>query len=116
MHSATRAIWKAALRTIREARRISESATYPSETARLFNRYGPILREGLILGEEDAVNLDRPAEAIEAFQKALDMTEEAAAQRSERCGQPLPRRHVRRGNWARSCVTAIRGGRWPSTI
>ena len=30
------------------------------------------------LGEEDAVNLNRPAEAIEAFQKALDMTEEAA--------------------------------------
>jgi tetratricopeptide (TPR) repeat protein/tRNA A-37 threonylcarbamoyl transferase component Bud32 len=68
----------AALNTIREARRISENATYPSETARLFNRYGPILREGLILGEEGAINLDRPAEAIEAFQKALDMTEEAA--------------------------------------
>ncbi len=68
-----------ALRTIREARKISERATYPSETARLFNRYGPILREGLILGEEGAVNLDRPAEAIEAFQKALDMTQEAAS-------------------------------------
>jgi tetratricopeptide (TPR) repeat protein len=69
----------AALSTIREARRISDSATFPNETTRLFNRYGPILREGLILGEEGAVNLDRPAEAIAAFQKALDMTEEAAA-------------------------------------
>ncbi len=70
---------EAALNTIREARRISDNATFPNETTRLFNRYGPILREGLILGEEGAVNLDRPAEAIAAFQKALDMTEEAAA-------------------------------------
>jgi serine/threonine protein kinase len=67
----------AALKTIREARRISETATYPSQTARLFNRYGPLYREGLILGEEDAVNLGRPGEAIEAFQKGLDMVEEA---------------------------------------
>jgi tetratricopeptide (TPR) repeat protein len=72
----------AALSTIREARRISETATFPSEAARLFNRYGPLLREGLILGEQDAVNLDRPAEAIQSFQRALDMTQEAAAKDS----------------------------------
>ena len=34
---------EAALKTIREARKISEQATFPSETARLFNRYGPLL-------------------------------------------------------------------------
>jgi tetratricopeptide (TPR) repeat protein len=64
-----------ALGTIREARRLSEKVTYPNETARLFNQYGPTLREGLILGEEDAVSLNRPAEAINVFQKALDITE-----------------------------------------
>ena len=64
--------------TINEARKAADSATYSSETARLFSRYGIMLREGRILGEEDAVNLDRPAEAIEVFQQALDMTEEAA--------------------------------------
>jgi serine/threonine protein kinase len=69
---------EAALRTIREARKISERATFPNQIARLFNRYGPLFREGLILGEEEAVNLDRPAEAIEAFQRALNMVEEAA--------------------------------------
>jgi tetratricopeptide (TPR) repeat protein/predicted Ser/Thr protein kinase len=69
---------EAALRTIREARQVSEKATYASETARFFNLYGLIYREGLILGEADAVNLDRPDEAIERFQTALDMTEEAA--------------------------------------
>ena len=67
-----------ALSAIRQARRVSENATYGSETARFFNLYGLIFREGLILGEADAVNLDRPAEAIELFQKALDMTDEAA--------------------------------------
>ena len=69
---------EAALRTIREARTISERATFPNQIARLFNRYGPLFREGLILGEEEAVNLDRPAEAIEAFQRGLNMVEEAA--------------------------------------
>jgi tetratricopeptide (TPR) repeat protein len=37
-----------------------------------------MLREGRILGEADAVNLGRPAEAVEILQKALNMTEEAA--------------------------------------
>jgi serine/threonine protein kinase len=67
-----------ALTTIRQARRISEQAKYPSETAHLFNQYGPLLREGRILGERDAVNLDRPQEAAEALQKALDIVEEGA--------------------------------------
>jgi serine/threonine protein kinase len=68
----------AALSTIREARAVSQKATYASETARFFNLYGLIHREALILGEADAINLDRPAEAIELFEKAMDMTEEAA--------------------------------------
>ena len=67
-----------ALITIRQARKLSEAAAYPNETARFFNQYGPLLREGRILGESDAVNLDRPAEAVEVLQKALDMVEEVA--------------------------------------
>src|SRR5262249_20379031 len=51
--------------------------TYPSKAARLFSVFGVLMREGRILGEDDAVNLDRPAEAIEVLQKALDMIEEA---------------------------------------
>ncbi|HLX43738.1 MAG TPA: protein kinase [Bryobacteraceae bacterium] len=68
-----------ALSTIREARQVSEKTTYASETTRFFNLYGLVLREGLILGEADAVNLDRPAEAIERFETALKITEEAAS-------------------------------------
>jgi tRNA A-37 threonylcarbamoyl transferase component Bud32/tetratricopeptide (TPR) repeat protein len=67
-----------AFTTIRRAKQIAEKTTYPSETARFFSQYGVALREGRILGEADAVNLDRPVEAVEVLQKALDMTEEAA--------------------------------------
>ncbi|MFL6448184.1 MAG: protein kinase domain-containing protein [Bryobacteraceae bacterium] len=68
----------AALNNIRQAREISEKATYASETARFFSQYGPIYREGLILGGAEAVSLGRPAEAIEVFQQALDSTDAAA--------------------------------------
>ena len=67
-----------ALSTVREARRVVEQAVFPNQTARLFRLYAVLLREGRILGEEDAVNLGRPAEAIEVLQQALDLTEEAA--------------------------------------
>ncbi len=69
---------EAALKTIRRAGSLAENATYPSPTARMFSRYGIIFREGLILGEEDAVSLEQPAEAVAVLQKALDMTQEAA--------------------------------------
>jgi tetratricopeptide (TPR) repeat protein len=68
-----------ALSAIRQARQASEQATYPTPVVRLFNLYGPILREGRVLGEEDGVNLGRPAEAVELLQKALDITEEVAS-------------------------------------
>jgi serine/threonine protein kinase len=67
-----------ALIAIRQARELAEHAAYASETARMFTLYGVLLREGRILGEEDEVNLGRPAEAIEILQKAVDMLEAAA--------------------------------------
>jgi tetratricopeptide (TPR) repeat protein len=68
----------AALSTIREARSVSDQAAYSSPIKRLFTRYAIMLREGRILGEEGAVNLGRPADAIVILQEALDLTEEAA--------------------------------------
>jgi tetratricopeptide (TPR) repeat protein len=68
---------EAALKTIHQARNLSERIAYPNQTERLFNLYGILLREGRILGEADAVNLDRPVEAIDVLQKALEMNEEA---------------------------------------
>lgn len=68
-----------ALNAIREARAAVERTTYPNENLRLFNMYGVLLREGLILGE-DGVSLNRPKEAVEPLQKALDMVEAASQQ------------------------------------
>jgi len=67
-----------ALSAIRQARTLAEHAVYPNQTARWFNLYGVLAREGRILGEADQVSLGRPEEAIEVLQKALDMVEEAA--------------------------------------
>jgi serine/threonine protein kinase len=67
-----------ALQAIREARRFSENALYPTETARMVNLYGTFLREGLILGEDGAPNLGRPEEAVDPLQRAFDMAEAAA--------------------------------------
>jgi serine/threonine protein kinase len=67
-----------ALSAILEARQMSEHATYADERARFFNLYGLTNREALILGEADAINLNRPAEAIELFGKALEMADEEA--------------------------------------
>jgi len=67
-----------ALSAIREARKVSEQGSYANDFARLFNLFGPLMREGKILGEAEAVNLGRPDEAINVLQKALDITEEIA--------------------------------------
>jgi serine/threonine protein kinase len=67
-----------ALVAIREARRVTENASYPSETAKFFNRYATIHREALILGEADTISLGRPDEAVVLLRQALDMAEEAA--------------------------------------
>lgn len=67
-----------ALRTIQEARRISETVVYPDETARMIAMYPILLRQGLILGEDGGISLDRPMEAAEPLQKAVEITEDAA--------------------------------------
>jgi tetratricopeptide (TPR) repeat protein len=70
----------AAFEAIEEARTIVEQqVVYPDETSRMLGMYGILFREGLILGEDGAVSLGRTEEAIEALQKALDITERAAA-------------------------------------
>ena len=71
---------EAALRAIDEARKLAEETVYPNQTERMLGLYGILLRQGLILGEDGGVNLDRPAEAVKSLQKAFDITEEAARQ------------------------------------
>lgn len=69
-----------ALQAVREARGIAEKTAYPSETSRMLDMYGVLLREGLIEGEDGGVSLDRPVDAIDALQRAFDVTEAVARQ------------------------------------
>ena len=66
-----------ALSAVRQAVTLSEHADYSTGADRLFNLFSPLVREGRILGQKDFVNLGRPGEAIEVFQRALEITEEA---------------------------------------
>ena len=85
-----------ALRAIREARLTVEQTPFASETVRMLIMYGTLFREGLILGEDAGINLDRPAEAIDALQKAFEITEDAAAK--------SPNDYTSRSRVARSAI------------
>ena len=67
-----------ALEAIREARAVGERATYANESKRMFDRYPVLLREAFILGEDRAINLDRPADAIALLREAFEMHEAGA--------------------------------------
>jgi tetratricopeptide (TPR) repeat protein len=67
-----------ALKAIREARGIVDRSTSSNETQRMLDRYGILLREGFILGEDRGVSLERPEEAIAPLREAFDMTEALA--------------------------------------
>ena len=67
-----------ALTAIREARALADRSTTANEWQRMFDRYGILLREGFILGEDRAVSLERPAEAIVPLREAFEMTEALA--------------------------------------
>ena len=67
-----------ALVAIREARSLADRVTYADDTAKMINRYGILLREGLILGEDRTPSLNRPAEAIAPLKEAFDLVDAAA--------------------------------------
>ena len=67
-----------ALAAIRQARELEERAVYPNATMRAIDRYGLLLREGMILGEDGGINLGRPADAMVPLREALELTEQSA--------------------------------------
>jgi tetratricopeptide (TPR) repeat protein len=69
----------AALPPIAEARRVAEAIPYPSEMVRSLDLYGLLLRQGQILGADEGISLNRPDDAIEPLQKAVDLMEQQAA-------------------------------------
>ncbi|MBS1830646.1 MAG: protein kinase [Acidobacteria bacterium] len=69
----------AALASIREARKVTAEAKFPSTHHKQMSLFGVIWREGLILGEEGGISLGRPEEAARALGEALDIAVQAAA-------------------------------------
>lgn len=67
-----------ALDAVQRARMLMDHGEHRNETSRMFDLYGILLRQGLILGEDGGISLNRPADAIEPLEKAFDLTEEAA--------------------------------------
>ena len=67
-----------ALRAIQEARAATESATFEGERERRTNTSNVLWREGVILGQDGNISLERPAEAAAALKRALDLNEEWA--------------------------------------
>jgi tetratricopeptide (TPR) repeat protein len=68
-----------ALAAITEARARMETATFPNETSRASALYAILWRQGVILGEDESVSLNRPADAVEPLQKAFDLVDQMAA-------------------------------------
>jgi tetratricopeptide (TPR) repeat protein len=67
-----------ALQAIQEAHRRIDRATFAGETERRANIFNVLWREGVILGQDGSISLDRPVEAAQVLQEALDLTEEWA--------------------------------------
>lgn len=54
---------------------MGEKATFPSESLRALGLYAILWRQGLILGEDESISLNRPADAIEPLEKAYDLVD-----------------------------------------
>jgi serine/threonine protein kinase len=62
-----------ALRAVQQGRKNAETGFYSSEFNRINELLGSLFLEGRVLGADGEINLGRPADAIRAFQKALEV-------------------------------------------
>lgn len=74
---------QSALATIREARKIADEIHYTDETYRMISMVGVLAAEGLILGEDGGISLNRTDEAIQDLQSSVDLAEELARKDSK---------------------------------
>ena len=68
-----------ALETIRQAHLVLEATSYPSDMQRILGLEDVLLQEGVILGGANDPNLGQRDEAIQAFQKAVNLMEPLAS-------------------------------------
>jgi tetratricopeptide (TPR) repeat protein len=65
-----------ALQAVREARAIAEKIADPDDASLTLNLGATLWREGLILGELNNINLNRPKEAVPLLERVFDMAED----------------------------------------
>jgi tetratricopeptide (TPR) repeat protein len=68
-----------ALSAITEARALVEKAEFSNETLRASSLYAVLWRQGVILGDDESVSLNRPDDALEPLQRAFDIVDQMAA-------------------------------------
>ncbi len=68
-----------ALQAITEARTLAETSVFGTETGKAGVLYAVLNRQGMILSADDSISLNRPADAIEVFQKAYDLMEQQSS-------------------------------------
>ena len=68
-----------ALQSITEARTLAETTVFLDPPDKAASLYAVLNRQGMILGAEDSISLNRPADAIEVFQQAYDLMEQQAS-------------------------------------
>ena len=68
----------AALVVIRESRTVLDGFVHTSENMRMFDSYGVLLREGLILGDDRAPSLERRDEALVPLKEAFVLVDGVA--------------------------------------
>jgi tetratricopeptide (TPR) repeat protein len=67
-----------ALEAIQEVRTALENTPQSDDFASRINLHGVLFREGIILGQDGSVNLDRPEEAVAALERAVGIVDELA--------------------------------------
>jgi serine/threonine protein kinase len=69
-----------ALPLIQESRHVAETTSYATELAKAMSLYGLLMRQGQILGGDETINLNRPADAVEPLERAYQLMDQQAAQ------------------------------------
>ena len=68
-----------ALSAVTQGLALVEKAEFPNENLRASALYAVLWRQGVILGEDESVSLNRPADAVEPIQRAFDIVDQMAS-------------------------------------
>ena len=70
---------ESALSAVTQGLALVEKAEFPNENLRASALYAVLWRQGVILGEDESVSLNRPADALEPLQRAFDIVDQMAS-------------------------------------